>query len=67
MWLKLGNEEIINLNHCTSLKKGREFTLELRYSNSRKNRLIHFDDEDSRDAAFDKVIKNLVRMQQAME
>ena len=67
MWLKLGTEELINLEHCSSLKKGEKFTLELRYPNPKRNRIIHFDDENGRDIAFDKVVKNLVRIQKAME
>ena len=67
MWLKLGREELVNLEHCTSIKMGDEFVLELCYPDSTQNRSIHFQDEESRNLAFENIVKNFIRMQKAME
>ncbi len=67
MWLKLGEEELLNLQHCNSIRKEGELTIELRYTDQTHNRIVHFDEETSRDTAFERIVKNLVRMQKAME
>ena len=67
MWLRLGNDELLNLEHCTSIKKIDPLVIELRYADPDQNREIHFEGEESCDLAFEHVIKNLVRMHKAME
>ncbi len=67
MWLKLGEEELVNLDHCTSIKINENFVIELRYANPSQNRVIQFSDEESCYQAFDNIVKNFVRIQKAME
>ncbi len=67
MWIILGQEEIVNLDHCSSIKKGDENTIELCFPEPSKNRIIKFEEKIGRDLAFEKIIKNLVRLQQALE
>ena len=67
MWLKLGEEELVNLEHCSSIKKEGNLTVELHYADTTQNRIVYFKDERSRDLAFNRVVKNLIIMQQAME
>ena len=67
MWLKLGEEELLNLDYCSSVRKEGSLSIELRYMDSSRNRAVRFEDEVSRNTAFERIVKNLVRMQKAME
>ena len=67
MWLKLGEEELINLDKCTAIRKEENTSIALCYDEPSQNRVIHFEQEESRDLAFERVVQNLVRLQKAME
>ncbi len=67
MWLKLGEEELVNLDYCVAIRKEGLHSIELSYQDASSNRIIDLSDEQSRNIAFDRVVKNLVRLQQAME
>ena len=67
MWLRLGNDEIINLDHITSIKRVGKHTLEIRYLDPNATRTIQFETEAHCHAAFEKMIENLVSLNEAME
>lgn len=68
MWLKLGEKEIINLDHVYSVKKGFEGdVLELHFVVGNQKRVLPFDSENLRDAAFDRIMKNLQKLGKGLE
>ena len=67
MWLKLGEEELVNLDKCTAIRKEEDTSIALCYADPAQNRVIHFEEGGSRDMAFESVVQNLVRLQKAME
>lgn len=67
MWLRLGPDEIINLDHVTSIKRKGPTTLEVRYLDPQATRSIRFEDPQDCEAAFERLIENLVKMQAAMQ
>ncbi|MCB1307223.1 MAG: hypothetical protein KDK30_03540 [Leptospiraceae bacterium] len=66
MWVRLGDEEILNLHHVLSIKKAGG-NLEVRYNNPTQNRTIRFSDPQDRDAAFERIMENLIKLRLAME
>ena len=67
MWLKLGEGELVNLDKCSGIRKEEDKSISLCYTDPSQNRVIHFEEEESRDMAFDRLVENLVRLQKAME
>jgi hypothetical protein len=67
MWLRLGNEEIINLSQVTSIKKGPQSMIEIRYPDPQFNRTVRFTADEERDAVFERIVENMIRLRLAME
>lgn len=67
MWLRLGTDEILNMDMVTSIKRTGDFTIEIRYLDPQASRSIQFDNKDHCQAAFEKMIENLVKMGAAMQ
>ena len=67
MWIILGQEELLNLDHCSSIKKGEGPVIELIFPDNTQNRIIQFEEKIQRDLAFEKIIKNFVRLEKALE
>ncbi|MBX7058578.1 MAG: hypothetical protein K1X75_10980 [Leptospirales bacterium] len=67
MWIRLGDNELLNLDHVISIKKGGQSTLEMRYANPDANRTVRFRTDQERDLVFERVIKNMVTLGLAME
>ncbi|MCB1325089.1 MAG: hypothetical protein H7A21_10435 [Spirochaetales bacterium] len=67
MWLRLGDDEILNLHHVTSLKKIGNSSIEIRYMNPQAGRTVRFTSPEDRDAAFERVMENLIKLRLAMD
>lgn len=67
MWLRVGDEEIINLEQVTSLRKGPGSTIEIRYPDPKFNRTVRFVQDEDRDAVFERIVDNMVKLRIAME
>lgn len=67
MWLRLGEDEMVNLSYAYSIKKGNAATIEVQLLGGRVQRVIPFPSEDERDLAFDKLLENLSRLRLALE
>lgn len=67
MWLRVGDEELINLEHVTSIKKAPPTMIEIRYPDSRQHRTVRFTAPEDRDAVFERIVDNMVRLRIAME
>ena len=67
MWLKLGDNELVNLNHVISIKKGVKNTIEIHYQGLSHAKVLPFSESDHRDRAFDRIIENLVKLGRALE
>ena len=62
MWLQLGDNEIINLNHVTSIKKGTGHTIEISFTDTRTQKVIPFQSDESRDKTYSSLIASMVRL-----
>jgi hypothetical protein len=67
MWLKLGEKEIVNLEHVASIRKGENSTIEIIFSNMDSKRLLPFRDEASRDSALSVIMGNLHKLGQSIQ
>ncbi len=67
MWLKLGEKEIVNLDHVASIRKGENNTIEILFTGLEHKRLLPFRDEASRDAALAVIMGNLHKLGQAIQ
>lgn len=67
MWISLGENELINLNHVSSLRKGIKDTIEIQFGDFRHGKTLSFEDPESRDAAFRRLSENLSRLGELME
>ncbi|MCR9144749.1 MAG: hypothetical protein NXI24_21095 [bacterium] len=67
MWLRVGDEELINLTQVTSIKKGVQSTIEIRYPDPKFHRTVRFTADEDRDAVFERIVDNMVRLRIAME
>lgn len=67
MWLRLGEEELVNLDKCSAVRKEKNTSISLCYTDSTQDRIIHFEEKEDRDLAFERIVQNLVRLQKAME
>ena len=67
MWLKLGEKEIINLNHVVSIRKGENFTIEIRFSHGDQKKVLPFDRDETRDQAFTGILTSLQKLGQAIQ
>ena len=50
-----------------SLKKGDKGTVEIRYTDTRLNRTVRFSSDEDRNAVFERIIENMVKLRMAME
>lgn len=62
MWLQLGDNEIINLTHVTSIKKGQGHTIEIAFIDSKTQKIIPFQSDESRDKTYNSLIASMVRL-----
>lgn len=67
MWIKLGDNEMVNLDHIYSIKKGSENNIEIRFMKGDYMKILPFGEAESRDRAFDRIIKILVQLGMAIE
>ena len=67
MWLRLGNEELINMDHVVSVKKGDDSSLEIVVQGFDHVRTLFFDHDEDRDLAFEKLVDNLIKLREAMQ
>ncbi len=67
MWLRLGDNEIINMNLVVSIKKGLKNSIEISFQGMAHAKVLPFQAKEERDAAFEKLVENLVKMRLAME
>ena len=67
MWLRLGDNEIINLEHVVSVKKGLQHTIDVTFDDFQNQRVLPFSDKESRDEAFEKLVGNLMKTRNAMD
>ncbi len=67
MWIRLGDGELLNLDHIISIKKGPQSTIELRYNNPAANRTVRFPMDQERDLVFERVVENMIKLRLAME
>jgi hypothetical protein len=67
MWLRLGVDEIINLEHVLSIKKMDSSQIEIIFSGPERKKLVQFGDRNSRDAAFEGLVDNLIKLRVGMQ
>ena len=67
MWLRLGDNELINLDHVASVKKGLENTIDILFNDFNHSRKLPFDTKEARNEAFERIVENLVKLRDAME
>ncbi len=67
MWLRLGDNELVNMDRAVSVRKGPENTLEIHFPEAHQLKVIPFRSDGERDYAFDLLVNNLVKMRMAME
>jgi hypothetical protein len=67
MWLKLGEQELVNLDFVYSIARGEENTIEIRFHSSEQMRTLPFPDVVSRDHAFQKIIETMSKLGQAIQ
>lgn len=67
MWLKLGDNELINLDHVISIRKGSSNTIEIQYADPKLGKLLPFNMTSDRDKAFDRLTENLIRLRHGLE
>ena len=66
MWIRLGDNELINLNHVRSIRKGEENTMELHIRGLETPRKLPFETQEGRDDAFDNLFTSLVKAGEAL-
>jgi len=59
MWLLLGDTEIINLRHVSSVKKGADNLIEIYFEDFNHYRILPFPSEETRNAAFERLVRGL--------
>lgn len=67
MWLKLGDKELINLDHVAYVRKGDDDALILQFTGREERRVVPFSKTTDRDAAFERIVRTLVRLGRAIE
>ena len=67
MWLKLGEQELINLDHVSSIKKGEDDVLIIQFHGKEERRILPFPRTVDREAAFERIVRTLVRIGKAIE
>jgi len=67
MWLRLGENELINMDHVSSVKKGLEHTIDIHFRDFQHSRILPFPGREERDQAFERLVENLLRLGNAME
>ena len=67
MWLRLGDNEMINLEYVASIKKGLENTIEIQFHDFNHARVLPFEEKDARNHAFERLVENLIKLRDAME
>lgn len=67
MWLRLGDNEIINMEHVVFIRKGPENTIEFHFRESHHLKVVPFRTDGERDYMFDMFVGHLVKLRAAME
>jgi len=67
LWLRLGDNEIIQLDHAVSIKKLEPSGIEIAFLEPNGKRILSFPDAAERNRAFDRLIENLVKLRMALE
>lgn len=67
MWLRLGNDEILNMEHVTSIKRSGDKDIEIYYLDPQATRTIHFEEAHYCEAAFERMVENMIKLNLAME
>ncbi|MCB1174444.1 MAG: hypothetical protein KDK39_12810 [Leptospiraceae bacterium] len=67
MWLRLGADEIVNMDLIASIKRTGPLTIEIQYLAPQASRTIRFDEAHDCEAAFERVIENLSSLGLAMQ
>lgn len=67
MWIRLGSNEMVNLAHVASIRKGDRHTIDIQFSDFDHARILPFGSKEDRDAAFERLVDNLVKLGSAME
>ncbi len=67
MWIRLGSNEIVNLAHVAAIRKGDRHTIDIQFQDFDHARILPFPSKEERDAAFERLVENLVKLGTAME
>lgn len=67
MWIRLGGNEIVNLAHVASIRKGERLSIDIQFADFDHARILPFPTKEDRDAAFERLVDNLVKLGNAME
>ncbi|MBL8018152.1 MAG: hypothetical protein K8S54_09925 [Spirochaetia bacterium] len=67
LWLRLGDNELIQLDHVISIKKQEPQGIEMLFTEPNGKRILTFADQADRNRAFDRLIENLVKLRMALE
>jgi len=67
MWLRLGDNELVNMEYVVSIKKGLNNSIEMHLSGNTQVKNIPFPNKESRDIAFERIVDNMVKLRLAME
>ena len=67
MWLRLGEDEIVNLDHVVSIHKLEPAQIQILFTQADRKKLIQFGDRTARDYAFEGLLENLVKMRMGMQ
>ncbi|MBE7440608.1 MAG: hypothetical protein HS115_19350 [Spirochaetales bacterium] len=65
MWLRLGDSEIVNMEHVELVRKVDPCSIEIMLRT--RSRELPFEHAEDRDRAFEKLVSNLVKLRSAME
>ena len=67
MWLRLGDNELINLDFVASIKKSNDTTIEIYFSDFQHSRVLPFPNEPAREKAYQQLISNLLDRRELLE
>ncbi|HMU82903.1 MAG TPA: hypothetical protein PKE49_03245 [Leptospiraceae bacterium] len=67
LWLRLGDNELVQLDHVVSIKKQEPQAIELTFLEPNGKRILTFPDPAERNRAFDRLLENLVKLRMALE
>jgi len=67
LWLRLGDNELVQLGHVISIKKQEPQGIEIIFTEPNGKRILTFPDTAERNRAFDRLLENLVKLRMALE